>query len=192
MMAMEQVEEMDRKVCIGVIAGPHGVDGRVRVKSFTAEPRDVAAYGPVSDARGERLFSLELAGTARGMVLARIGGVSDRNAAEALRGIELYVDRDRLPEPAEDEFYHVDLIGLRVETPDGAFLGTVRTVDNYGAGDMVEIALENGGSEIFPFTRTVVPVVDLERGLVVLDPPHEIYVRPDATDDSDGDEEADK
>ena len=122
-MLAEPMDKPNRKVCVGVIAGPHGVDGRVRVKSFTAEPDGVTSYGPVTDASGAREFTLEPAGSVRGMVLARISGIRDRNAAEALRGVELYVERDRLPPPDEDEFYHADLIGLAVKDRTGAMIG---------------------------------------------------------------------
>jgi 16S rRNA processing protein RimM len=182
-MLQEWVDMADRKVCIGVIAGAHGVRGEVRVRSYTAEPRDVAAYGPVSDASGERRFALELTGAARGLLRARIQGVSDRNAAEALRGTELYVDRDRLPEPEADEYYHMDLIGLSAQRKDGSTLGRITAVQNYGAGDMIEIARDGGGVDLVPFTRADVPLVDLERGVVVVEPAHEIFIRPEDSEE---------
>ncbi|MCC6467958.1 MAG: ribosome maturation factor RimM [Alphaproteobacteria bacterium] len=162
-----------RPVCVGVIVGAHGVRGAVRVKSFTADAMDIASYGPLSDEQGRRQFALSAIGQARGAVLARIEGVQDRDAAEALRGVRLYVDRARFPEPGEDEFYHADLIGLAVLTVDGARLGTVGAIVNHGAGDMMEIALEAGGSAMLPFTKAVVPAVDLAGGKLVVDPPAE-------------------
>ncbi len=184
-MVMEQVDMADRKVCIGVIAGAHGVRGQVRVKSFTAEPQDVTAYGPVTDASGARQFDLRITGAARGMMLAKIDGVGDRNAAELLRGTELYVDRDRLPEPDEDEFYYADLIGLDAVSTGGETLGTVRAMHNFGAGDMIELENASGKTEILPFTAAVVPAIDLAAGVVTIDLPHEIFVRPDAHLDED-------
>ena len=121
----QQADRNDRKVCIGAIAGPHGVNGLVRLKSFTADPEAVAAYGPVTDAAGLRQFRIVLTGAARDMLLARIDGVADRTAAEALRGVELYVERGRLPAPEADEFYHADLIGLPARATDGSEIGTV-------------------------------------------------------------------
>ncbi len=177
----------DRKVCIGVIAGAHGVRGQVRVKSFTAEPRDVTAYGPVTDASGARQFDLRITGAARGMMLAKIDGVGDRDAADMLRGTELYVDRDRLPAPDEDEYYYADLIGLDAVSTDGTALGSVRAMHNFGAGDMIELEDGSGKTELLPFTAAVVASVDLEAGVVTIDPPHEIFVRPDAHLDEDGD-----
>lgn len=162
-----------RLVCVGVIVGAHGVRGAVRVKSFTAEAMDVTSYGPLSDEAGQRRFALTAIGQARGAVLARIEGVNDRDAAEAMRGVRLYVDRNLFPEPDEDEFYQADLIGLAAERADGGRLGTVCAVSNHGAGDMVEIALEAGGTAILPFTKAMVPKVDLAGGRLVVDPPEE-------------------
>lgn len=179
----QRAETKDRKVCIGVIAGPHGVNGLVRVKSFTADPEDVAGYGPVTDAAGARRFRIRLTGTARDMLIARIEGVKDRNAAEALRGVELYIDRDRLPEPDEDEFYHADLIGLPARSTDGRELGTVAALYDYGAGDMIEIRLRAGGTELLPFNKMVVPEIDLDRGFVVIEPPAVTEARAEGADE---------
>lgn len=178
----ERAHTEDRKVCIGVIAGPHGVKGQVRLKSFTAEPADVAAYGPVTDASGARAYTLEIVGTARNLLVARIEGVTDRNAAEALRGVELHVDRDRLPEAEADEFYHADLIGLPVRTVDGDAFGTVLALYNYGAGDVIEVRCVDGDVELLPFNKDVVPEIDLENGFVVVAPPAETYARPEDAD----------
>jgi len=175
----QRTDTEDRKVCLGVIAGAHGVNGLVRVKSYTADPADVASYGPVTDAAGVRQFRIRLSGTARDMLLARIDGVADRTAAEALRGVELYVERDRLPATEADEFYHADLIGLAARTADGRALGTVTALYDYGAGDMIEIRSADGAIELLPFTKSVVPEVNLERGVVVIAPPAEIYARPE-------------
>lgn len=183
-MVQERTAMADEKVCIAVITGAHGVRGQVRVKSFAAEADGLTAYGPLTDAGGTRRFRIEPAGVSRGQMLARIEGVRDRRDAEALRGVELYVERDRLPPPEEDEFYHADLVGLTVRDPDGNELGTVRAMHNYGAGDLIEIARPDGRVEIMPFTRAVVPVVDLDAGFVVVNPPAEIVVRPDGGPDS--------
>jgi len=183
---MQHADRQDRKVCIGVIAGPHGVKGLVRLKSFTAEPKDVVAYGPLTDAACVRRFRVEITGSARNMLVARIDDVRDRTAAEALRGIELYVDRDRLPEADEDEFYHADLIGLPVRNAEGGAFGTVVGLYDYGAGDMIEIRSVDGGTELLPFNKTVVPEIDLDNGYLVVVPPPETYARPE--DERSGDE----
>ena len=161
----------ENRICVGVVTGAHGVRGAVRVKSFTAEPRDVARYGPLEDESGERRFRLRLAGSAKGVVVAKVSGIDDRDKAEALRGLRLYLPRAALPPPGEDEYYHADLIGLEATLGDGTPLGRVRAVYDFGAGDTLEIVRPEGPPVMAPFTRAVVPVVDLAAGTLVLDPP---------------------
>lgn len=161
------------RVCVGRIAGAHGVRGLVRVKSFTEDPAAVTAYGAPTDDDG-RPVRLTLLSRQKDHWLARIEGLGDRTAAEALRGTRLYVDRAALPPPAEDEFYHADLIGLPAEDPDGSPLGTVRAVHDFGAGDVIELTGPDGRGLTVPFTRDVVPVVDLEAGRLVVAPPPEL------------------
>ena len=158
------------QVCLGAIVGVHGVQGVVRIKSFTADPADIAAYGAVSDESGARRFEVKVLGQARGAVLARLSGVADRDAAEALRGVRLYVPRAALPKTNEDEYYHADLIGLPVETSEGARLGSVRAVHNFGAGDILELRDEAGRELLLPFSDAVVPSVDLAAGRIVAAP----------------------
>lgn len=162
---------MADRVCVGAIAGAHGVRGAVRIKSFTAQPEDVASYGPVEDESGKRRFTLKLVGEAKGLVIATLEGVRDRNAAEALKGTALYVPRDRLPQTEEDEFLYSELEGLAAERPDGQRLGTVKAVLDFGAGELLEIRLAGGGSILVPFTKLAVPVVDVRGGRLVVDPP---------------------
>jgi 16S rRNA processing protein RimM len=147
------------------------VRGAVRVKSFTAIPEDVAAYGPLQDEAGARRFALSLVGHAKGVVIGRIAGIEDRDAAERLKGTRLYVARSQLPAPEEDEFYHADLIGLAAELRDGTPFGTVRAVWDFGAGDSIEIARPDSGTIMVPFTRAIVPLVDLAARRLVVDPP---------------------
>lgn len=167
----------DARVCVGQIVGVHGVRGMVKLKSFTADPADVVAYGPLSDEAGTRRFQVALAGQTKGMFLARLDGVADRDAAEALKGVKLFALRSALPEPEEEEFYYADLIGLRAETADGEFFGKVTAVHDFGAGDILEFRKADGRTAHLPFTRTVVPVVDVKGGRIVIDPPDEIEVR---------------
>jgi 16S rRNA processing protein RimM len=161
----------DGRVCVGRISGAHGIKGWVRITSYTDEPRSVAAYGPVSDEKGERMFELEFMRMAKARVIARIPGVSDRNAAEALRGVRLFVPRTALPAPDPDEFYFEDLIGLDVNTIDGTPLGKVVSVQEFGTGPLLEVGEENGATILVPFTHDVVPVVDLAAGRIDIDPP---------------------
>ncbi len=155
------------KVCIGAITGVRGLKGEVRIKSFTADPDDVAAYGPLTDEAGGRSFTLRVTAHAKGQVIARLDGINDRTAAEALKGTGLYVSRTVLPEPEEDAYYLADLVGLAVETESGESLGLVKAVHNFGAGDVIE--LEDG--MMAPFTKATVPVVDLDKGRIVVIPP---------------------
>src|SRR5262249_3302663 len=159
------------RVCLGLITAAHGVRGLVRIKSFTAEPEGILSYGPLEDESGQRRFVLEPTGGAKGVLLVRIPGIEDRNAAERLKGLRLYLPRAKLPEPGEEEYYHADLIGLAAELPDGSALGRVRAVHDYGAGDSIEIERPEGGPVMGPFTRAAVPVVDLAGGRLVVEPP---------------------
>ncbi|MBO6782427.1 MAG: 16S rRNA processing protein RimM [Alphaproteobacteria bacterium] len=159
------------QVCVGVVTGAHGLHGLVRVRPYTEVPEDISAYGPVSTGDGARSFELDVRNrTGKGQVLVHIAGVDDRSAAEELRGMELYVPRDRLPAADADEFYHADLIGLPVVSPDGNAIGSVRALYDFGGGDVLEIEQAAGGIATVPFTRAAVPEVDLETGRVVVDP----------------------
>ncbi|MCS6932982.1 MAG: ribosome maturation factor RimM, partial [Acetobacteraceae bacterium] len=161
-------------VLVGEIGRPHGVRGLVRLRSFTADPAAIASYGPLSDEGGGRRFVLEWLGNG----LARIEGVEDRDAAARLTGLRLYVPRDRLPPPGPGEFYLVDLIGLAAEDEAGVPLGTVRAVEDFGAGAF--LTLSDGGEErLIPFTELAVPVVDIPGGRIVVRVPEERVIRPE-------------
>ena len=165
------------RLCLGVVTGAQGVHGQVRIKSFTAEPHAIAAYGPLEDERGTRRFELELVGEAKGVLIARIKGLADRNAAEGLKGLRLYVPRAALPEPDPDEFYYADLVGLTATLQDGGAFGTVTAVHDFGAGASLEIALPGGKTTLIPFNGAAVPVVDVAGGRIVVDPPQEDEAR---------------
>jgi len=158
-------------VCVGAVAGAHGVRGAVKIKSFTATPEDVARYGPLEDESGQRRFSLRLIGAGKGVLIGHLSGIADRNQAEASRGLRLYLPRTALPPTEEDEYYHADLIGLAAVLTDGTPVGAVRAVHDFGAGDTLEIARSEGPPVLVPFTRAVVPSVDLAAGRLVVDPP---------------------
>jgi 16S rRNA processing protein RimM len=170
----------EARVCMGVVGAPHGVHGAVRIKSFTDTPEAIADYGALEDESGARRFTLRVVGAAKGdgMVIAALSGVADRDRAEALRGLRLYAPRAALPATAEDEFYHADLVGLAAVREDDAPIGTVVAVHDFGAGDVLEIARDAGPSVLVPFTRAVVPVVDISAGRVVIDPPEGLLDAP--------------
>lgn len=158
-------------VLIGVIAGAHGIQGEVKVKSFTAEPCSIGGYRPVQTESGRPCEIISVRPLRANEVILRICGVDTRDAAEALKGQKLYVPRSALPEPQAGEYYHADLIGLRAESPDGRVIGEVSKVLNYRAGDILEITLADGKTELVPFTDRYVPVVDFAAGRVVVDVP---------------------
>lgn len=159
------------RVCLGVIGAPHGVRGAFRVKTFTDAPEDLVGYGPLADEAGSRTFALRIVGESKGQVVVKADGVADRDAAQALRGTRLYVERSVLPPPDDDEFYYADLIGLAVVDRAGGKVGTVKAVQDFGAGDLIEVALDDGGEALVPFTRAAVPEVDIDGGRIVIDPP---------------------
>lgn len=163
----------EARVCVAAVAAAHGVRGLLRLKPFTEIPEDCVAYGPLSNADGSRIFRFEKLGMHKGQVLVRLEGVADRTAAEAMRGVRLYVPRDALPAMEdEDEFYHADLIGLAAVLADGTEIGKVRAVFDFGAGDSLELSHTATGKPLLvPFTREVVPVIDVAGGKVVVDPP---------------------
>ena len=158
-------------VLLGVVTGVRGLRGDLRIKSFTADPEDLGAYGPLWDKAGEVSYRVKVTGEAKGHLIARIKGVSDRIAAETLKGLELHIPRSALPDLEEDEFYHSDLIGLQAVTKLGEVLGTVSAVEHFGASDVMDVAGGPYKGLVVPFTKEVVPEVDLEAGTVTVDPP---------------------
>jgi 16S rRNA processing protein RimM len=163
--------DASKRVCLGVVTAPHGVRGAVRVKSFTEALEDVARYGPLTDEAGLRRFELRVIRAGKGVVIARLLGVEDRNQAEALRGLRLYLPRSALPQTEAEEYYHADLIGLEAVLGDGTPVGRVRAIHDFGAGDTLEVARAGAPALMVPFTRAVVPSVELASGRLVLDPP---------------------
>ena len=170
---------MSSLVCVGVIAGAHGIKGEVKVKSFTEDVMKIVHYGPLFDESGARRFDMTVRAKAKDGLIAVIDGVGDRNAAEALRGTKLYVPRSALPQTEPEEFYHADLIGLAAELADGTKLGEVVAVHNFGAGDLIEIRRANGRTLDLPFTQAVVPVVDVEGRRIEVDLPHGLEEGPE-------------
>ncbi|ABV92093.1 16S rRNA processing protein RimM [Dinoroseobacter shibae DFL 12 = DSM 16493] len=166
---------MSDRVCVGAVAGAFGVRGELRIKSFCAVPEDIASYNPLSFEDG-RETTLRLTGQIKNGLSGRLTGVSNKEAADALRGARLYAPRDRLPRLPDDEFYHADLIGLAVHDTGGTLLGKVAAVHNHGAGDLLELRGPGlKGSVLLPFTRAVVPTVDLDAGRIVADPPEGLF-----------------
>jgi 16S rRNA processing protein RimM len=159
----------DERILLGRIVAAHGVRGEVLVRSYADAPEDIGAYGKLAAPSAGRSLDLRVLRVTPKGVIARIAGVTDRNAAEALAGIDLYVDRAQLPAAGEGEFYHADLIGLAALSPDGTDVGRVVAVHNFGAGDLIEVALAaSRRTEHIPFTDSFVPEVDVVRGRIVV------------------------
>jgi 16S rRNA processing protein RimM len=166
----------DRLILMGVFGAPQGVRGEVRVKSLTGEPSAIGAYGPLTNKGRTRSFAFEsLRPLKDDMLVARVTGVSTREAAEALKGVEIFARRDQLPPPDEDEFYYDDLVGLEAVDVEGAPLGRVVSLMNHGAGDVLEIAPVGGGETLLlPFTKGVATRIDFDAGRIVLVPRREV------------------
>lgn len=163
-------------ICVGAIAGAFGVNGEVRLKSFTAEPEAIATYGPLFTEDSGHSYTVHITRPVKNGFAVRLSGVATKEQADALRGTRLHVSRDRLPSLPDDEYYHADLIGLDVVDTGGTLLGQVKAVLNHGAGDLLEIhAPGQSATVLLPFTRAAVPTVDLASGRIVADPPDGLF-----------------
>jgi 16S rRNA processing protein RimM len=164
--------EPEALVCLGQIGAPHGVRGEVRLRSFTAEPEAIAAYGPLQTEDG-RAVEIESLRPAKDHFVAALSGIHDRDTAAQLANAKLYVPRERLPQLADpEEFYHSDLIGLAVVDRDGQRVGSVVAIHNFGAGDLLEVRLDTSSkTELLAFNDTNVPSIDVAGGKVVIELP---------------------
>jgi 16S rRNA processing protein RimM len=159
----------DQRVLLGEIISVHGIKGEVIVRCHTADPESISAYGALQDETGRRAFTVTAVRGGPKGVIARIDGIHDRTAAEALRGTRLYVDRAKLPVPDAGSYYVTDLVGLCAQDASGGKIGVVSAVHNFGAGDILELSLDGqSGTELLPFTDAFVPTVDLESGIVTV------------------------
>ena len=170
---------MSRDVLLAVIIGAQGLKGELRVKTFTEKPDALATYRALHTADGRRFTVTAARGTKPDEAVLTVAEIKDRAAAESLKGTELFVTREALPATGDDEFYHADLIGLRAEDSEGRVLGTVHAVHNYGAGDVIEIARPSsdgsgGDTVLLPFTRETVPMIEIDKGRILVAVPEEI------------------
>lgn len=160
----------DRLILVGQAAGAFGVHGELRITAFTDDPLSLLEYSPLKREDGTLALTLTAGRAVPGAIIARAREVSTREDAQALRGLKLFIDRAALPAPEQDEFYLADLIGLTALSPAGETIGVVRSVQNFGAGDLLEIAPANGAPTWWaPFTREVVPEVRITDGVLVVD-----------------------
>ena len=161
--------EKAQRILLGRIVAAHGIRGDVVIDSYAGDPGDIGAYGPLSSEDGAKHFEVRVVRVTPKGVVARVAGVTDRNGAEALKGTALYAPRARLPEAADGEYYYADLAGLRADDEAGNRVGAVVAVQNYGAGDLLEVRLDGqSATELIPFTDAFVPVVDIPAGRVVV------------------------
>lgn len=167
-MAEDTAAPFDDAVLLALVLTAHGLKGEVKLKIFTEKPEAFTSYGALTSGDGRQLEISSLRTGKPGEALVQLKGISDRNAAESLSGQYLYVPRSALPDPDEEEYYHADLIGLRAEDESGKLLGTIKAIQNFGAGDLIEIADEKGTTQFVAFTRETVPVVDLKAKRVVV------------------------
>ncbi|MEI9997125.1 MAG: ribosome maturation factor RimM [Rhizomicrobium sp.] len=162
-----------RDVLMAAVIGAQGLKGEVRVKAFTAAPEALARYGGLHTRDGRRFTVTAARGTRPDEAVLTLAEVSDRGAAEALKGTELYVTRAALPQPDADEFYHADLVGLRAEDVEDRVIGTVKAIHNYGAGDVIEIEIPGGDTVLLAFTRETVPHIEIDKGRIVVAVPRD-------------------
>jgi 16S rRNA processing protein RimM len=162
-------------ILIAQAAGAFGVRGELRLTAFSEDPAALLRYGELRGEDGAVALTLTSGRVdGHGALIARAREVATREDAQALRGVKLYIDRAVLPEPEPDEFYHADLIGMAARSPAGEAIGRVKSVQNFGAGDLLEIAPADGGpSWWLPFTLAAVPEVRLAEGWLVVDRPAE-------------------
>ncbi len=159
---------MPRDVLLAAVIGAHGLKGEVKVKTFTARPEAIARYGPLHDAKGTRFEVLRIEAGKKDDALVAFRHVTSRAQAEALKGVELFVDRSALPAAEANEFYYTDLIGLRAEDGGGHVIGTVSAVHNFGAGDVIVLLRPDGDTMLLPFNREVVPTIEIENNRIIV------------------------
>jgi 16S rRNA processing protein RimM len=164
---------MSRDVLLGVVIGAQGLKGEVKVKTFTQSPEKLGAYGALHDKDG-RAFTVASVRAAKDIAVASFKEITDRNTAEALKGVELFVSRGALPQTEAEEFYHADLVGLAAEDTEGRAIGIVRAIHNFGASDVIEIVRADGDEVFLPFTREVAQLIDTEAGRIVIAAPEEV------------------
>lgn len=162
----------DDLICVGAVGGSYGVKGELRIKSFCADPEAIETYSPLTREDGSGAFHLSLIRPVKNGFVARMVEVTTKEQADALKGTQLFARRDQLPSLPDDEYYHSDLMGLTVTDTGGTVIGTVKSVQNHGATDLLEVQLPaSGATVLLPFTLAAVPTVDLEAGRIVADPP---------------------
>lgn len=164
-------------VAVGIFVGAHGIKGQLKLRSYTAIPEDILAYGALLNKEGTKRFELNLDGATKHGLIVSLKGLKDRNAAELLKGTEVFADRAHMPEPDEEEFYYDQLIGLEVRDSEGKNLGKITALYDFGAGDIIEILLaDSAKKEMYPFTRQNFPAIHIDEGFIRADLPEVLEV----------------
>lgn len=159
----------NNKICLGAVVGVHGIKGEVKVKCFSDNEKNLTRYGNVTNEAGDKSFSLKIVGHSKELLRVKVKGIDDRNIAETLVGTAFYINRDLLPDLKEDEFYHTDLIGLEAKNSNGEKIGEVNAMYNFGAGDIIELKLNEGSLEMLPFTKDYVPTVNIKEHYIIVE-----------------------
>lgn len=179
------------RVLLGQIGAAHGIKGEVRIKSFTDAPLDISTYGPLQTNRADVEITITKSRLSKGLVIASLKGIADRNKAETLNGIKLFTASENLATlEDEDEFYHSDLIGLTANDSDGNEIGTLVSIENYGAGDIIELKLTNGKTELLPFSKKIAPEIDLAKKSITIIMPEIIIVQENLNEGANNDMES--
>ena len=170
-------KENSRLICVGIITGPHGIKGNCKIKSFTEKPGNIRKYSPFTDIKGTETYKITSANMLKDHLIVHFLGINTRNEAENIKGLKLYVNENVLPPTVEDEFYYSQLVGLQVESIEGIVYGKVITVQNFGAGDLLEVSITEQQQVLIPFTKEIVPIVDVNAGFVKISPPEGLLVQ---------------
>lgn len=165
--------DKNNRILMGQIGAPHGIKGQVRITPFTQDPEAIGSYGALDTDRDGLQISITKLRLQKNVIIAHLKGIGDRDAAEKLNGVSLFVDRSRLPEPEdEDDFYHADLLGLEARLTSGVVIGKVLALPNFGGGDLIEIRdPQSGDTFLYPFTKAVVPQIRIAEGYIVIEAP---------------------
>ncbi len=163
-------------ICVAAIGGAYGVHGDVRLKSFTTEVDALEDYAPLLTEDGAFEFTIDIIRDIKNGLAVRLSGIATKEQADALKGVKLFVPRERLPDTADDEYYYTDLVGLEVRDTGGNVLGSVKSVQNHGATDLLEVKPPNSPETVLlPFTLAAIPTVDMSAGRIIADPPEGLF-----------------
>lgn len=158
----------EKLIKVAVIMGAHGIKGEVKLHSFVENPDFFEPISSLLDSAGKKHFPIKITGKVKNAIIAKIDGVSDRNAAELLKGTELFTSASTLPTPDDGEFYHSQLIGLEARLTNNEKIGSITAIHNYGAGDIIEITMISGEVEMLPLAEPWVGEINIAEGFIIV------------------------